>query len=122
MIFMSRLNPVFTALILVVVLLGGSCTAIGNIKASVSGTAYMDGRPIQGTILLLDMNGTVVNQCRTGMNGHYQIRDVSAGKYELRFLNMQGVPFGREVSIEVRLGRPERVDLQLSASDRELMN
>jgi len=95
-----------------------SCARLRNIKASISGTVYMDGRPISGHLLLKDTNGNVVGRADTSLSGHYQIKDINAGTYKLMFLNMQGVPWGGEVTVVVRLGRPEGVDLQLKSSDR----
>jgi hypothetical protein len=104
--------------VLLAVFTAGSCAQLSQIKASISGTCYMDGRPIQGTVLLLDAAGTQLAQNRTTLSGHFQLKDITAGEYQLQFLNMQGVPFGEPVKVVVRLGRPEMVDIQLTASDR----
>jgi hypothetical protein len=112
--------------VLMIVLLGllgsVSCDQIKNIKGSVNGTVYMDGRPVSGTILVKDANGAVVGQSRTNMNGHYQIKDLGAGTYTLQYLNMQGVPFGNETTVNVHVGKFETVDIQLKASDRMPIN
>jgi hypothetical protein len=95
-----------------------SCERLRNIKGSISGTVYMEGRPTSGHILVKDANGAVVKMADTNLNGHYYVKDLSPGDYQLQFLNMQAVPFGRLFSVKVRIGRPEVVDLQLTMADR----
>lgn len=98
-----------------------SCGRLKNLKGSISGTVYMDGRPASGTIIVRDKDGNYVSQTRTNLNGHFQIKDLAAGTYKLQFLNMQGVPWGGEHTVEVRLGRFEVVNLEIKASDRIVM-
>jgi hypothetical protein len=109
-------------LLLAVFLSSGCAGLAGKIKGSISGTVYMDGRPTSGTILIKDAGGTVIQQARTNLNGHYQLKDLSSGTYTLQYLNMQGMPFGHETTVEIRMGRFEVVDIQLTASDRMPIN
>ena len=106
---------------LVCLMLISSCSALRNVKASISGTVYLDGRPSFGTVVLLDMNGKQVAQQQTNMNGHFRITDIPAGRYQIQYLNNHGIPFGEPSIVEVRLGRPETVDLKLSSKDRKPM-
>ncbi len=122
MIQMRRYAFVILSLAMIAILLSSSCAQLRQIKSSITGTVYMDGRPIQGTVQLLDENGAVLGSSRTNMNGHYQIRDVQPGTYILQFLNMQGMPYGNEVTVLVRMGRPEVVDLELTQADRVPLN
>ena len=107
------------AVLLLGALSGVSCSRI-KIKASISGTVYMDGRPTSGTVLLSNKDGGTVAMERTNTSGHFRITDVDPGTYTLQYLNLQGVPWGHSETIVVRLGRPEIVDLQLSMEDRQL--
>jgi len=111
------------ALLLVVALLpalaGASCGQLRNLKASIAGTVYMDGRPAGwGTVQLLNEAGQVVAQERCTDSGHYNIRNLDPGRYTMVWLNNQGVPYGGETVVEVRRGRFEQVDLYLTRDDR----
>jgi hypothetical protein len=88
-------------------------------SGSIVGSVYMDGRPVAGHILVKDTKtGQVVAQADTNMNGHYIVKDLDEGEYDLQYLNMQGVPFGRIVRLFVREGLSEVIDIQLSVTDR----
>jgi hypothetical protein len=119
-------NEKLAAVIILVLIIGAlsgiSCGRLKNIKASVSGTVYMDGRPVSGTVILTDQNEQVIAQERTNTNGHFRITDLQPGTYYIQYLNYQGVPWSTRQLVEVRLGRPEVVDLQLSAADRQMFN
>jgi hypothetical protein len=108
------------ALLVLAVLAGSACGKLKNIKGSISGTVYMDGRPVSGHLLVKDAatNG-VVAQADTNMNGHFNVKDLNAGEYLIQFLNMQGVPFGNETKVKVTIGKFEVVDIKLSATDRK---
>jgi hypothetical protein len=89
-------------------------------QGSIYGTTYMDGRPVAGHILVIDSKtNIVVAQVDTNINGHFYIKNLAEGDYLLKFLNMQGVPFGKDTIVEVRSGRHESIDIKLSASDRQ---
>jgi hypothetical protein len=97
-----------------------SCDKLNNVKASISGTVYMDGRPSDGSVVLKDANGATVQMVHTNTpGGHYIIKDVTAGNYTLVFLNMAGIPWGGGTPVKVRLGRFETVDLHLTQADRK---
>jgi len=103
----------------VLIILGASCSQLTNIKASIAGTVYIDGRPMpHGTVQAINEAGHVVGQERTSASGHYIIKDLDPGTYKLVFLNANGMQFGKETTVEVRRGRFEQVDLELSATDR----
>jgi hypothetical protein len=104
------LIPLMIFAVLMTAISSVSCDRLKNIKGSISGTVYMDGRPTSGHILVKDANGTNVKMADTNLNGHYYVKDLSAGDYQLQFLNM--------FSVTVRIGRPEVVDLQLTMADR----
>lgn len=110
--------PLIAIAVLMTAISSVSCDRLKNIKGSISGTVYMEGRPTSGHILVKDANGAVVKMSDTNMNGHYYVKDLSPGDYQLQFLNMQAVPFGRLFPVKVRIGRPEVVDLQLTMADR----
>ena len=117
---MSRKYFLIALIALIVLGLLGtvSCGRLKQIKGSISGTVYMDGRPVSGTIILKDANGATIAQERTNTGGHYRITDLEPGTYIVQYLNYQGVPWAKTQTVEVRIGRPEIVDLQLSATDR----
>ena len=105
--------------VLTAILLGTSCSQLANIKASISGTVYMDGRPVAfGTVQAINDAGQVVASERTGSSGHYLLKDLDPGRYKLVYVNANGALFGKETIVEVRRGRFETVDLELSITDR----
>ena len=109
-------------LLIFVVFAGTSCSKLKNIKAPVTGTVYMDGRPASGTVAIKDEGGTVIAQERTNINGHFRITDLNPGTYKIVYFNYQGVPWKTEQVIQIRLGRPEVVELQLNSADRMSFN
>jgi len=103
----------------VLILLGASCGQLTNLKASIAGTVYMDGRPVAfGTVQAYNEAGHVVGSERTTDSGHYIIKNLDPGTVTLVYLNSNGVQFGRETVVEVRRGRFETVNLELSMEDR----
>jgi hypothetical protein len=117
-----RFIVLIIALLVLAALAGSSCSKIRNIKGSISGTVYMDGRPISGHLLIKDAaTKAVVAQADTNMNGHFIAKDLNAGEYIIQYLNMQGVPFGNETLVKVSLGKFEAVDIKLKATDRKPM-
>ena len=114
-----HLIPLLVIVILLAAISSLSCERLRNIKGSISGTVYMEGRPTSGHILVKDATGTsVVAMADTNMNGHYYVKNLAAGDYVLQFLNMQAVPFGKLFPVKVRIGRPEVCNLQLLMTDR----
>lgn len=113
------LGPIL-GMVILALLAGTSCGALKNVKASISGTVYMDGRPVAGTVQLVDESGNIVANERTTMEGHYTIKNLNPGKYTLQYLNYSGVPYGGETEVVVRIGRFETVDIHLSSADRVL--
>lgn len=99
---------------LVFSLIGTSCGGLSNIKGSISGTVFVDGRPQAfGTVQVL-MDGQLIAQERCTQTGHYIIKGLSAGTYEVVYLNARGNPIGEATVVQVRMGRFEQVDLQLT--------
>jgi len=119
---MRTYTALLMTLALAMLFLMPSCGFMRNVKASIAGTVYMDGRPVSGTVVVYDMNGQEVAQARTTLEGHFIIKGLNPGTYKLRYLNMQGFPFGSEKVVEVRLGRFEQVKIELSSSDRIPIN
>jgi len=108
-----RISLPVLILSLVFILLGSSC-GLGNIKGSISGTVYVDGRPQAfGTVQVFTADGQYIASERCTQTGHYIIQGLDAGTYEITYLNARGAPLGQVTTVEVRLGRFEPVDLQL---------
>lgn len=118
MIMTRRILWLILGMIVLALLAGTSCGALKNVKASISGTVYMDGRPVAGSVQLIDESGSIVATERTNMHGHFTIKNLNPGKYTLQYLNYSGVPYGGETVVEVRIGRFEAVDVHLSSTDR----
>jgi hypothetical protein len=120
--YRSFIVPII-ALLILAVFAGSACSKLKNIKASISGTVYMDGRPISGHLLIKDAaTNAVVAQADTNLNGHFIAKDLNAGEYIIQFLNMQGVPFGNETRVKLSLGKFESVDIKLKATDRKTVD
>jgi len=96
------------------IFLGTACDRLRNVKGSIGGTVFVDGRPQAFGTVQAYLGDTVVGQERCSQSGHYTIRDLEAGTYTLIYLNAMGAPIGGETIVELRLGRFEQVDLQLS--------
>jgi hypothetical protein len=112
------LLPLFLIL-LAFILSTASCGFMKSVKGSISGTVYIDGRPQAfGTIQVYKMdgtpNGTYVAQDRCTETGHYIIQGLDAGTYQVTYLNARGNPVGGVTTVEVRLGRFEPLDLNLT--------
>jgi hypothetical protein len=115
----SRVLALSLTVALVAVLAGTSCGQLRNLKASIAGTVYMDGRQqAWGTVQAMNEAGQVVAQERCTDSGHYQLKNLDPGRYTLVYVNNMGVPYGGETVVEVRRGRFEQVDLYLSSADR----
>ncbi len=95
-------------------LLGTSCGGLKNVKASIAGTVYIDGRPQAFGTVQAWRDGAMVQQQRCGQSGHFHLKDLNAGKYTVVYLNARGAPIGGETVVQVRLGRFETVDLYLT--------
>lgn len=94
-------------------LIGTSCGGMSNIKGSISGTVFVDGRPQAfGTVQVL-RDGIMVAQERCTQTGHFIIKGLDAGTYDVVYLNARGNPVGDVTVVQVRMGRFETVDLQL---------
>ena len=101
-------------ILLVFILLGTSCGVMRNVKGSISGTVYVDGRPQAfGTVTVSTEEGQFVAQERCTETGHYMLRGLDAGTYLVTYLNARGNPLGEPTKVEVRIGRFEQVDLNL---------
>jgi hypothetical protein len=107
---------------LVVLLMGTSCSQLTRIKAQIAGTVYVDGRPQAFGTVQAYKDGALISQERCTQSGHYQLKDLDPGEYTIVFLNARGAPIGGETIVDVRLGRFEQVDLQLSQSDTVPVN
>jgi hypothetical protein len=101
--------------IAVILLSSTSCGFMRGVKGSISGTVYVDGRPQAfGTVQVYNELGTLVSSDRCTETGHYIIRGLDAGRYEVTYLNARGSPIGQPTIVEVRLGRFEQVDLNIT--------
>jgi len=89
-----------------------------NFVGSIGGTVYINGHPQAfGTVQVFDTEGNLVSQERCSQTGHYTIKDLKPGTYKLVYLNARAAPLGEETIVQVRPGRFEQVDLQLSTKD-----
>ncbi len=95
-------------------LLGPACNQMRNIKGSIGGTVYVDGRPQAFGTVQAYLGDQLVGQERCSQSGHFTIRNLDPGTYTVIYLNAQGGPIGGETIVELRLGRFEQVDLELS--------
>jgi hypothetical protein len=95
-------------------LLGPACSQLQNVKGSIGGTVYVDGRPQAFGTVQAYLGDQLVGQERCSQSGHFTIRDLSPGTYTVIYLNASGGPIGGETIVELRLGRFEQVDLELS--------
>jgi hypothetical protein len=119
---MKYTNRILIPLLLILmalVLTSASCGFMKSVKGSISGTVYIDGRPQAfGTVQVYKLddagNGTYISQDRCTETGHYIIQGLDAGKYEITYLNARGAPVGGVTTVEVRLGRFEPLDLNLT--------
>ena len=110
-------RTLFPLLILscVFILLATSCGFMGKVKGSISGTVYVDGRPQAfGTVQVFKADGQFIASERCTQTGHYIIQGLDAGTYEVTYLNARGAPLGESTMVEVRIGRFEQVDLNLT--------
>jgi hypothetical protein len=103
-------------MILLALLMATSCNALTKIKSSIAGTVYIDGRPQAFGTVQAWKDGALIAQERATQSGHYQIKDLDPGTYSIVYLNARGNPFGGETIVEVRRGRFEQVDLQLTGN------
>jgi len=90
-------------------------------EGNIAGTVFMDGRPFAFcTVQAFRISGveeTLVVQERVTTAGHYQLKNLEPGTYKLVCISPQGNPVGNPMTVEVRAGRFEQVDLVLSSSD-----
>ncbi len=85
---------------------------------SIAGTVYLDGRPLPyGTVQAFDSESKLAAQERCTLAGHYTLKDLLPGRYSLICLGASGAPIGKETIVQVRPGRFEQVDLELSSQD-----
>jgi len=93
-------------------------SGLEEMTSSLAGTVYIDGRPqAYGTIQVWDEEENLVAQERANGSGHFRITDLKAQRYYIRYLNASGAYFGEPIMVQLRPGRPEVLDLELS-SDR----
>ncbi|MCX6645979.1 MAG: hypothetical protein NTY09_06445 [bacterium] len=119
---MKYTHRIFIPLLLILlafILSTASCGFLKGVKGSISGTVYIDGRPQAfGTIQVFKLddagNSTYVAQDRCTETGHYIIQGLDAGTYSVTYLNARGNPIGGNTTVEVRLGRFEPLDLNLT--------
>lgn len=95
-------------------LIGTSCGGMGSIKGSISGTVFVDGRPQAFGTVQVHKDGHMIAQERCTQTGHYIIKGLDAGTYEVLYLNARGNPIGEVTIVQVRMGRFEQVDLELT--------
>ena len=97
----------FMLIISVIALIVG-CSKLSQIKGSISGTVFRDGRPIMGQIQVL--NPKTLGSVKTepvNNAGHFIIADVPPGEYLLAFLGPTSAPIGEYMYVKVVMGRPE---------------
>lgn len=84
-----------------------ACATLANIKSSVSGMVYSNGRPMMGQIQVLNpkTNGSLKTE-PVNNQGHFIITDVPAGEWILAFLGPSSSPLGEFKYIKVSMGRP----------------
>ncbi len=84
-----------------------ACSTLSNIKTSVSGTVYNNGRPMMGQIQVLDpkTNGSLKTE-PVNNQGHFIITDVPSGEWILAFLGPSSAPLGELKYVKVSMGRP----------------
>ncbi len=89
-----------------------------NFVGSIGGTVYVDGNPqAYLTVQVFDSEGNLASQERCNQTGHFTIKDLKPGTYKLIVLNARAAPIGEETIVQVRPGRFEQVDLQISTKD-----
>jgi len=80
----------------------------------ISGTVYVDGNPqAYGTVQVFDMDGNQAGQERCTQYGHYTVKDLLPGRYNVVYLSSSGRQLGEPTMVEVRSGRMEQVDLEI---------
>ena len=101
-----KLTTVLFSLALTAVIAAG-CSQIMEIKGSISGTVYMNGRPLMGQIQVLDpkTKGSVKTE-PVKNSGHFIIPDVKPGEYLLAVIGPAGAPLGEFMYVRVAPGRP----------------
>jgi hypothetical protein len=82
----------------------------------ISGTVYVNGNPQAfGTVQVFDMDGNQAGQERCTEYGHYTIKDLLPGRYNVVYLSASGRQLGEPTMVQVRPGRMEQVDLHIEA-------
>jgi hypothetical protein len=86
-----------------------------DMPSSLTGTVYVNGR-VQafGTIQVYDEEDHLVAQERANLYGHFRIVDLRAQTYYLVYLNASGSALGEPVMVQLRPGRPEVFDLEIT--------
>ena len=83
-------------------------------SSSVAGYVYMNQKLMPNfTIQLKDNYGKILAQGKTNQQGHFIIKDVPPGEYEIQILTFAGTPHPKTFNIKVRPGRTEIVDIDL---------
>lgn len=114
---MNLKNITVSFMLVLVILLGMtgmSCNMADKVKAKIAGTVYVDGRPQAYGTVQAWKDGQMVAQERCTQSGHYNIANLDPGTYTLVYLNARGAPIGGDTIVEVRIGRFETVDLELT--------
>ena len=71
------------------------CSRMMQIKGSVSGNVFRDGRPMMGQIQLLDpKNQKSIKTEPVNNQGHFIVSDVPPGEWLLAFIGPSGAPMG----------------------------
>jgi hypothetical protein len=83
------------------------CSRMMQIKGSVSGNVFRDGRPMMGQIQLLDpKNQKSIKTEPVNNQGHFIVSDVPPGEWLLAFIGPSGAPMGNFKYVKVLTGRP----------------
>jgi hypothetical protein len=107
---------VLLPVLMLFIIAASGCSMINKIEGTVSGTVYMNNRPMPGfkVSLVSKTTGKVIATEPTNQQGHYIISDVPPGEYTVLVLNFSGAPHpGYEGNIKVRPGRTEICDPDL---------
>lgn len=84
-----------------------SCGKLAEIKGSVAGTVYNNGRPLMGQIQLIDpKSGGSIKTEPVNNQGHFIISSVPPGEWVLAFLGPSSAPLGEYKYVKVTPGRP----------------
>jgi len=110
----NRIIALLVMLALIFSVTASSCGQLKKVKLKIAGTVFIDGRPQAYGTVQAWKDGALVGQIRATQSGHYNLANLDPGTYTLVYLNARGAPIGGETVVQVRMGRFETVDLELT--------